>query len=375
MRHILVGTRIFDGIALHDGAALVIEDDKVAAILPEAQAGPPTERFDGIIAPGFLDLQVNGGAGLMVGADTDVAALRTICHAHRDMGTAGILPTLITDTPETTTRVISAGIEAAGQQVPGFLGLHLEGPHLDPRRKGAHDPALIRPMADADLERLCDAAARLPVLMVTLAPEAVRPDQIAALRKAGVVVSLGHSDCDLDAANAAFAAGATCVTHLFNAMSQMDHRHPGLVSAVLSGSAQAGVIADGIHVHPSVLSIALNARAEGLFLVTDCMAFAGTQLTQLDLGSRRILRHHKRLTLEDGTLAGADLTMADAVRLIAAMPGIGLCRALAMATREPARAIGREDRQGVLSPGVSAELTLIDPTRGTARLWVATAHR
>lgn len=369
MRHVLSGAVIFDGAALHDGAALVIEAGRIAAILPAPQAGPPTARFDGIIAPGFLDLQVNGGGGTMVGAGTDVAALRAICATHRNLGTAGILPTLITDRPEVTASVVAAGIEAARQQVPGFLGLHLEGPHLDPRRKGAHDPALIRPMDADDLARLCAAAAALPVLMVTLAPEAARPDQIAALRGAGAVVSLGHSDCGLDLAEAAFAAGATCVTHLFNAMSQLGNRQPGLVGAVLSGTARAGLIADGIHAHPTALRIALRARPEGLFLVSDCMAFAGTGLSRMDLGGRTILRQDGRLTLADGTLAGADLTLADAVRQIAALPEAGLARALAMATAEPARAIGRQDRLGRLAPGAPAELTLLDRGLTSARLW------
>lgn len=375
MRHILAAARIFDGTALHDNAALVIEDGAVAAILPETEAGPPNERVEGIIAPGFLDLQANGGGGLMVDGTTDVAALRAICQAHRGLGTAGILPTLITDTPDGTARVIEAGIEAARQQVPGFLGLHLEGPHLDPRRKGAHDAALIRPMSDADLDRLCTAARHLPSLMVTLAPEAARPDQIATLRAAGAVVSLGHSDCTLDKAAQAFAAGATCATHLFNAMSQMDHRQPGLVSAVLSGEAQAGLIADGIHVHPAMMRIALRARPKGLFLVSDCMAFAGTGLTQMDLGGRRILRHDGRLTLADGTLAGADLTLAQAVRRIAALPEAGLARALAMATSEPAQVLGRQTDLGVLRPGVIADLTLLDHDLTTARLWTDGGHR
>ena len=159
--------------------------------------------------------------------------------------------------------MIAAGIAAARRQVPGFLGLHLEGPHLDPRRKGAHDPALIRPMTEADLVRLCDAATALPALMVTLAPAAATPEQIARLAAAGVVVSLGHSDCTLAEAQAAIAAGARCVTHLFNAMSQLGNREPGLVGAVLDSAIAAGLIADGIHVAPEVIRVALAARPGG----------------------------------------------------------------------------------------------------------------
>lgn len=371
-RHVLTAPHIFDGQRLHAGMALIVEEARVTALLPLAEAGPPTQRLEGIIAPGFLDLQVNGGAGLMVGAGTDAEGLRRICAAHRSLGSAGILPTLITDRPEVTDAVIAAGIAAARQAVPGFLGLHLEGPHLDPRRSGAHDPALIRPMEDDDLARLCAAAAALPALMVTLAPSAVRPEQIAALRAAGAIVSLGHSACTLPEAEAAFAAGATCVTHLFNAMSQLGHRDPGLVGAVLAGSARAGLIADGIHVDPAALRIALRARPQGLFLVSDCMAFAGTDLAEMQLGGRRILRRDGRLTLAEGTLAGADLTLAQAVARVAGLLAQdghgddGLARALSMATDEPARLIGR---RATLEPACPAELSVFDPAGGTAWLW------
>lgn len=362
-RHLLTADAIFDGTRLHPDAALLVEDGRIAGLLPAAEGA---ERLEGILSPGFLDLQANGGGGLMVGAGTDVAALRDVCAAHRGLGTAGLLPTLITDRPEVTAAVIDAGIRAAQQGVPGFLGLHLEGPHLDPRRSGAHDPALIRPMTDTDVASLCTAARALPVLMVTLAPAAVRPDQIAALRAAGVVISLGHSDCTLTEAQDAIAAGASCVTHLFNAMSQLGHRQPGLVGAVLSGEVHAGLIADGIHVDPAALRVALRARPDGLFLVSDCMAFAGSDLTEMELGGRTILRRDGRLTLADGTLAGADLTLPQAVRRVAGLIGAE-ARALAMASTEPARAIGRT---AGLAPGAPAELTVYDPASGTARLWV-----
>ena len=369
MRQVIAGARIFDGAGFLDGRALVIEDGRIAAILPEAKAGAVTHRIGGILAPGFVDLQVNGGGGLMVDGGTDLAALRAICASHRDLGCAGILPTLITDRPEATATVIAAGIEAARAGVPGFLGLHLEGPHLDPRRKGAHDAALIRPMQDDDLARLCGAARALPALMVTLAPESVSPQQVAALSGAGAIVSLGHSDCDLDAAGAAFAAGAACATHLFNAMSQLGHRSPGLVGAVLAGDAHAGLIADGIHVHPAAMRVALAARAEGLFLVTDCMAFAGTDAAEMRLGGRRILRRDGRLTLEDGTLAGADLSMDRAIATLVGQAGAAPERALAMATSIPADLIRAGDRLGRIAAGRAADLVRLDAALALRAIW------
>ena len=357
MRRALAGARIFDGTRFLDGAALVLDEANVAAVVPEAAlpAGLPVARVSGILAPGFVDLQVNGGGGRMVDGNADLAALRHICAVHRGLGSAAILPTLITDTPAATAAVIDAGLAAAAAQVPGFLGLHLEGPHLDPRRRGAHDPGLIRAMTDEDLARLCAAARRLPALMVTLAPEAATPAQIAALAAAGAVVSLGHSDCDYDVAMTAFRAGARCATHLFNAMSQVGSRAPGLAGAVLAGDTAAGLIADGIHVHPATLRLALAARTDGLFLVSDCMGFAGTDLTELALNGRRVLRRGGRLTLEDGTLAGADLTLPQAVGVLVDRVGVPLERALAMAARIPAAVMGM-DRLGRIAPGLRADL-------------------
>lgn len=350
----LAATTLFDGAQLLDDMAVILCDGVIEAIVPRPAGMVP---MPGILAPGFVDLQVNGGAGLMVGAGTDAAALARICAAHRDLGCAGILPTLITDGPEVTARVLAAGIAAARVDTPGFLGLHLEGPHLDPRRAGAHDAALIRPMTDADMAALIAARADLPALMVTLAPEAATPAQIAALTAAGIIVSLGHSDCTLDQAQAAFAAGARCATHLFNAMSPLGHRQPGLVGAVLSGDAQAGIIADGTHVDPAALRIALRARPGGLFLVSDCMAVAGTTLTEFPLQGRRILRRDGRLTLADGTLAGADLRLDRAVR-VAVAAGAGPAQALAMATSVPADLIGA--KAGRIAPGQAADLILLD---------------
>lgn len=368
MRQVLLPDRLFDGTQILDQIALVLEGSKIAAVLPASQAGAADHRrLPGItLAPAFLDVQVNGGGGQMVGATTTADQLRQICATHLALGSAGILPTLITDTPKVTAQVIAAGIEAARQGVPGFLGLHLEGPHLDPRRKGAHDAGLIRPMTADDLHLLCTAAERLPRLMVTLAPEAATPDQIRQLAQTGVIVSLGHSDCTAESADRAFAAGARCATHLFNAMSQLGNREPGLVGAVLGGTAGAGVIADGVHVHPQTLRAALAARTEGVFLVSDCMAFAGSDLQEMELGGRQILRRDGRLTLADGTLAGADLTLPRAVGVLVEKVGLDPARALRMASAEPARLLGLEDRFGLIAPGRQADLVALGPDRALA---------
>lgn len=369
------GATLFDGAALAEGMALVVEAGRIAALLPaaEAPAGARRVRLEGgILAPGFVDLQVNGGGGLMLNDAPTVDGIAAICAAHARLGTTALLPTLITDTPEATAATIEAGVAAAAAGVPGFAGLHLEGPHLDPRRKGAHDPALIRPMQAEDLARLCDAARRLPTLLVTLAPEAASPEQIAALAAAGAVVSLGHTDTDAAGAVRGFAAGARMVTHLFNAMSQLGNREPGLVGAALDAEGvAAGLIADGVHVAPASLRVALAAKrgTDAIFLVTDAMAVAGTERDSFLLNGRRILRRDGRLTLEDGTLAGADIDFPGAIRVLV-REGVPVARALRMATAAPARAIGRADL-GRLAEGLPADLVHLDDRLGLAGVWRA----
>lgn len=362
----LTGAAVFDGHVLHHGVALVLDGDRVLGI--GAPQGDVTVLDGGILAPGFLDLQVNGGGGIAVDGATDAAALATICATHARLGATGILPTLITDTPDVTARVIAAGICAARAGTPGFLGLHIEGPHLDPRRKGAHDAGFIRPMAQADLDLLLHAAARLPALMVTVAPEAVTLDQIAQLARAGVIVSLGHTDCSAFTAQSAMQAGARCATHLFNAMSQMGNREPGMVGAVLGGGGFAGLIADGVHVDPLTMRVALAAKPDGVFLVSDCMALAGTGLVEMTLGGRRILRRDGRLTLEDGTLAGADLTLPRALQVLVHDVGVALERALAMATSVPALVLGRADI-GQLTAGARADVVHLGDGLSLRAVW------
>lgn len=365
---VFTGAAVFDGTRLHPGASLRVEDGRVTG------PGPGQEvRLDGgILAPGFLDLQVNGGGGRMVDGSCTADWLGEMCAIHARLGATGILPTLITDTAEATATVIAAGLKAAERGTQGFLGLHLEGPHLDPRRKGAHDPGLIRPMTEDDLTRLLEAARRLPTLMLTVAPESVTLDQIGRLAAGGIVVSLGHTDCTHAEAAAAIAAGAACVTHLFNAMSQLGNREPGLVGAALTEPVHAGLIADGIHVAPAAIRIAM-AASDRLYLVSDAMAAAGSALSEFTLGGRRILRRNGRLTLEDGTLAGADLALPQAVGVLLAL-GIPVEVALAMATARPAACIGRSSELGHLLPGRGADMVHLGSEGQLLGVWQAGAR-
>ena len=335
------GAMIFDGMTLHEGCALLLEEGQFRGIV-SADAVPDAQVValdGGVISPGFVDLQVNGGGGIMFNDDQSVAALEVIARAHARTGTAAILPTLITDTFARTEAAIAAVEAAIAAGVPGIIGLHLEGPHLSIARKGAHDAALIRPMDAADLALICSASDQLPNLMVTVATENVTASQIAEMARAGVIVSLGHTDCSYDVAQASFAAGARVATHLFNAMSQLGSREPGLVGAVLAnGEVSAGLIADAIHVHPAAIRAAIAAKQGPgrVFLVTDAMSTVGSDITEFMLNGRRVLRQNGRLTLENGALAGADVDMPRCLCVMVEHVGLPLARALAMATTYPA---------------------------------------
>jgi N-acetylglucosamine-6-phosphate deacetylase len=326
-----------------------------------------------MLAPGFVDLQVNGGGGVMLNDHPDVASIETICRAHAPFGTTALLPTLITDTPEITAAAVAAGAEAAQQKVPGFLGLHLEGPHLSIARKGAHDPALIRPMTDADQAALIAARRKLPVLLTTIAPESVEPARVSALIKAGIVVSLGHSDAGYTVARAFAEAGATAVTHLFNAMSQIGNREPGLAGAAIDTSTLfAGIIADGIHVDPATMTIALRAKQgpAKIFLVTDAMATIGTDMTSFTLNGRTIYRKDGSLRLADGTLAGADLDMISAVRFVHRVVGLDLSEALRMASLYPAQAIGQSHLLGRFANVTAANIVVLSDELEVKGVWI-----
>lgn len=373
----LTGARIFDGDLWHEDSALLIADGKVAAIAPlrDVPADARAVPMDGLsLVPGFIDLQVNGGGGVLLNERPDLEGIRTICAAHARFGTTALLPTLITDNVQVTTETIAAGLAAQQAKVPGFLGLHLEGPHLSVARKGAHDPNLIRPMEDDDLARTVAARKGLDALLMTLAPENATNDQIAALHSAGVTVSLGHSDCSYRTAAAAVEAGAGMMTHLFNAMSPLGHREPGMVGAALDlGHLNAGLIADGFHVDPASIGVALRAkRGPGrIFLVTDAMSTIGTDMTSFFLNGREIFREGGRLTLADGTLAGADIDMASCIRFMRDHVGLDLEEALRMASLYPAEAIGMTGRKGRLTHGHDADIAVIDGNIDVLSTWIA----
>lgn len=370
----LIAPEIFDGQATHQGAALLIEGARVIGVVDQADVPGAAVRqvtAGGMLAPGLVDLQVNGGGGVMLNDDPTPGTMAHIAAAHARLGTTSILPTLITDTPAHTAAAIDAAAQALARGVPGVAGLHLEGPHLSVARKGAHDATLIRPMSQADLAGLLAAAARIPALLVTMAVESVTPDQISRLAGAGVLVSLGHTEASYEQVQAAVQAGARSATHLFNAMSGLGNREPGLVGAVLDmGGLSAGLIADGYHVHPAAMRAALRAkRGPGqIYLVSDAMATIGSDLTGFTLNGRQVYRGGGRLTLADGTLAGADIDLLSAVRYAVAHLDMPRDEALARAGRIPAALAGLSDR-GHFGRGARADILHLADDLSLSAVW------
>ncbi|MGK6314407.1 N-acetylglucosamine-6-phosphate deacetylase [Neorhizobium sp. DT-125] len=372
----IIGARIFDGIFWHDDAALVFADGRIEAIQAADRLRTGIETIDaggGMIVPGFIDLQVNGGGGVLLNEEPTVEGLSKICAAHAKFGTTGLLPTLITDTYAITTKTVEAGKRAKAERVPGFLGLHLEGPHLSIARKGAHDPKLIRPMEENDIELMLSCRGKFDAMMITVAPESVTPEQVTRLAEAGFMVSLGHTDATYETAKTYAEAGARTVTHLFNAMSPLGHRQPGLVGAALDiGSLHVGIIADGIHVHPASMGVALRAKngPGKIFIVTDAMSPIGTDMTSFTLNGREILRQDGRLTLADGTLAGADIDMISSVRFVHETLGVPLEEALRMASVYPAEAAWLAARKGALKPGFDADFVILTDDLCMKSTWI-----
>ncbi|UVC06821.1 N-acetylglucosamine-6-phosphate deacetylase [Rhizobium sp. TH2] len=372
----IVAARIFDGTEWHEDSGLLLEQGCVHGIVKTSDIPRGVRRVDydrQQVVPGFIDLQVNGGGGVRFGEETSAQAIREIASAHARFGTTKLLPTLITDTPDVTALALEAGRQARAANVPGFLGLHLEGPHLSLERKGAHNPSYIRPMTAADMDAICAYRGDAGLVLTTVAPENVTAEQVRALVAAGVVVSIGHSNATAQTARSYFDAGASMVTHLFNAMSPLGNREPGIVGAALDdGRVFAGLIADGVHVDPATIRVSLRSKAPpgDIFLVTDAMQTIGTDLAGFELNGRAIYRNEGTLKLSDGTLAGADIDMISSVRFAHQVLGLPLERVLAMASSVPAKAVGLDDRYGYLRPGYAADFAVLNRELECVHTWV-----
>lgn len=368
----LVNARVLLPQGLRDDLAVTIADGRIRSVSSEPPEGAAIVDCGGDrLLPGFIDTQVNGGGGVLFNDAPTVETIATMAAAHRRYGTTGMLPTLISDDLSVVEAGIAAVDAAIEQGVPGILGIHIEGPFLSYARRGIHDAARLRKIDREAIHLL--GSAKHGRTLVTLAPECVEPGDVAALVEAGVVVAAGHSEADYDTVRRAIGEGLTGFTHLFNAMSPLLNRAPGMTGAALEDdSVTAGLIVDGYHVHPAVIRIALKAKGhERLMLVTDAMALTGTDEDHFLLQGRHIQRDGDRLVDAAGTLAGSTLTMNAAVRNMIAQTGVDLRRAVAMASATPAAFLGLADLTGTIAPGLSADLVLVDKEWQVKRSWIA----
>ena len=369
----LTGARIFDGDGIRNEMAVVIDGTSIAQVMAVKNLAKGIEQRalnGGLLVPGFIDVQVNGGGGALLNDNPTINTVRRIAESHRKFGTTGMLPTVITDAPEVLSKAIAAVKAARAENVPGVLGIHIEGPFLDKERKGAHEAKFIRAMTREDVERI--TAFDCGSVMLTLAPNRVSPDLIKALTGKGVLVSLGHSEAQHSEVIAALASGARAFTHVFNAMRQMTGREPGMVGAALSDrDSFCGLIADGHHVHDAAMKVALAAkRKDRMMLITDAMPSAAGGPDHFELQGRVVRRENGRLQLDDGTLAGSDLTMDLAVRYCVNKLGVAIGKTLRMASLNPASFLRRDHELGRIKPGYLASLVHLSDDLHVLETWI-----
>lgn len=363
--------RVLTPGGFESGRAVLVEGGRISAVLPRDEAsGSEILELDGDLLPGFIDLQVNGGGGVLFNDEPTVDGIAAIAAAHRRFGTTGLLPTLISDDLEVVAKAIAAVEEAIAQGVPGVLGIHLEGPFLNADKKGIHDASKFRVLDTAAIELLTSLKGGRT--LITLAPERAPAGTIHALTERGAVVAAGHTNASYAQMQEAFAEGLTGFTHLYNAMTQLGSREPGAVGAALDGrESWCGLIVDGSHVHPAALRVAVAAKgADRLALVTDAMPTVGSEQKWFMLGGRRITAENGRCVAEDGTLAGSDLDMAQAVANAVRLMGLDLATAAQMASAVPAGVMGLGEVTGAVRAGLRADLVLLDEAGAVRETWI-----
>ncbi len=369
----ILGARILADGRWLDSHALVVEGGEIAAIQP-ADTLPPGLRAEtragGHLLPGFLDTQINGGGGVLFNDHPTPEGIAAIAAAHRAFGTTALLPTLISDDPDVIARAIAAVDAAIEAGVPGVVGIHIEGPCLNPVKRGIHDASKFRLLDTETIDLL--SALRKGRTLVTLAPECTPPGGIAELVRRGVIVSAGHSLAGYDDIARAVAEGLSGVTHLYNTMTQLGSREPGMVGAAIDLHLKSGLIMDGHHVHPASARAAFRAKgADELMLVTDAMPLVGHAANGFALGDVWISAGPDTLRGPDGALAGSNLDMARAVRNAVSMLEIDLATACRMASAVPAAFLGMSSTHGTLAPGRRADMVHLDESLMPKAVWIA----
>jgi len=367
----LINGRVLLPAGLREGVCVLIDGGRIRAISSEPTPEAVQVDLGGkMLLPGFIDTQVNGGGGVLFNDSPTVDAIAAIGTAHRRFGTTGFLPTLISDDLDVVERAIAAVDGAIEAGVPGVLGIHVEGPFLSEKRHGIHDVARLRNFSERAFGLL--TGLKHGRVLTTVAPEVVEAKDIKRLTAAGVIVAAGHTDADYDTVHEAIGQGLSGFTHIFNAMSPLLNRAPGVVGAALEDDRTiAGIIVDGHHLHPATVRIALKAKGpERLMLVTDAMPSVGADEPNFMLQGRYIHEEDGLLRDDQGVLAGSSLDMASAVRNLMAQTGAPLRNAVAMASAVPARFLGLSDETGTIAAGLRADLVLVDDDLNVLRSWI-----
>ena len=370
----LTHARVLAADGWHDDFAVLLEGERIVDLLPPADPRVREARQHDLrgamLVPGFIDVQVNGGGGVLFNEAPTVETLRRIGAAHRRFGTTGFLPTLISDRVEVMRAALAAVEQALAEGVPGVLGIHLEGPYLAPARKGVHDPKYFHAPASDELALLC--APRRGVRLLTLAPDQVPLASIGALVDAGLIVCAGHTAADYETTRAALATGVRGFTHLFNAMTPFGSREPGVVGAALEDAdSWCGIIVDGHHVHPASLRVALAAKPRGkMLLVTDAMPPVGADRPDYVLNGETIIVKDGICLTAQGVLAGSALDTASAVRNAVQLLGLSLEEAVRMASTYPAEFLGLGESHGRIAPGYRADLVVLDDEYRVQQSWI-----
>jgi N-acetylglucosamine-6-phosphate deacetylase len=369
----ITASHLFDGNNWLSGHAVLLAGDQIHSVVAADKIPQSLDRMDlgeGTLAPGLIDIQVNGGGGVMLNNSPTAEGVKAIAAAHRQVGTTGILPTLISDTAETWRASVTAVSEARASGEAGVLGLHLEGPFFEMERRGTHKADMIRPMDADDLKWLCSLH-DFPV-MLTLAPEHISPGDLRRLADAGLLLCTGHSNADYACIRSAVADGVQGFTHLLNAMSPMTAREPGVVGAALdSPETWASIIADGHHVHPANIRMAQRLKPGKLLLVSDAMSTVGSSDTGFEIYGERIEERDGRLVNAQGKLAGSAIALIDAVRIAHEVAGIELGECLRMASLYPATVLKLEHHLGRLQPGYRADMLFFTKKYTVTESWVA----
>lgn len=374
MYQALINGRVLCDEGFVSDRVVLIGDERIVGVVspddPRCASTITRDLNGGYLLPGFIDTQVNGGGGVLFNDDPSVATIRTMAAAHRRFGTTSLLPTLISDDLAVIARAIDAVRAAISSGVAGVIGVHLEGPFLNEARKGTHDASKFRVLDPSVLALL--SSLKIGKTIVTLAPEMTTPGMIASLAAQGLVISAGHTNATFAEMKNALHHGVTGFTHLFNAMSPLGSREPGVVgAALLDENSWCGIIVDGHHVSSAALQIALRCKRHDRFmLVTDAMANVGTTQTSFLLQGKKIIVRDGRCVDEQGTLSGSALDMASAVRNAVAMLGIGLAEAVRMASTYPAEFLGLGDELGRIAPGYRANLVLADDQLNVLDTWI-----